>query len=214
VKLVIVGAGGHARAVIDAVRAHGEHEVVSLTDPREELVGTTIEAVPVVGDDSVLPSLLEEGVVGACIGVGGTGDNLQRSRLFNHVAGLGFELPPIMHRTATIAASSTIGRGSVVLAGSAVGPGARLGENVIVNTGAVVEHDCVVEADVHVATGALLGGGVVVGMLAHIGMGACVLQDLEVGASAIVGAGAVVIRDVAPDITVVGCPAVTLEDRR
>jgi sugar O-acyltransferase (sialic acid O-acetyltransferase NeuD family) len=213
-KLVVVGAGGHARAVLDAVRAGKEHEAVCLTDPRQDLAGGEVEGVSVVGDDSFLPKLLQKGVTGACIGVGGTGDNSLRSSLFKHVAELGFELPPIVHPAATVAASSRIGAGSVVLAAAVVGPGARLAENVAVNTGAVVEHDCVLEAHVHLATGALLGGGVVVGDFAHIGIGACVLQDLRIGTKAIVGAGSVVIRDVAPLSTVAGCPAVPLEAKR
>jgi UDP-perosamine 4-acetyltransferase len=213
-KLVLVGGGGHGRSVLEAVRTGGLHEVVSCTDPRPELAGTELDGIPILGDDSLLPGLLGSGVRGACIGVGGTHDNGPRSRLFEHVAALGFELPLIVHGSATVAGSAEIGHGSVILATAVVGPGARIAENVVVNTGAVVEHDGVLEAHVHLATGAVLGGGVTVERLAHVGLGASVIHGVRIGAEAIVGAGSVVIRDVQSRTSVAGCPAVPLQTGR
>ncbi len=213
-KLVVVGAGGHARSVLDAVRAAGEHEAVACTDPRPELAGQDLDGVPIVGDDSQLADLLEGGVGGACIGLGGSADNRPRKALFERVVGGGFQLPVIIHPAATVSSNARLGRGCVVLAAAVVGPGASLADNVVVNTGAVVEHDCIIEAHVHIATGALLGGEVVCERLAHIGIGASVLNSVRIGAGAVVGGGSAVIRDVASETTVVGCPAVPLQRGR
>lgn len=214
VKLVLAGAGGHARSVLEAVRTAGVHDIVACTDPRPELLHTTVDGVPIVGDDSLLPGLMAEGIRAACIGVGGTRDNTLRQQLFDRLDELGFELPPIVHPSASVASNAELGSASVVLAGAVVGAGARVAEDVIVNTGSVVEHDCVLEAHVHLATGALLGGGVTVERLAHVGLGASVIHGVRIGAEAIVGAGAVVIRDVEARTTVVGCPAAALRTGR
>lgn len=210
VKLVLVGGGGHGRAVLAAARTSGVHEIVSCTDPRPELAGSELDGIPILGDDSLLPELLESGIRGACIGVGGSRDNHPRSKLYEELVALGFELPPIVHNTATVAGSTQIGRGSVILAAAVVGPGARVAENVIVNTAAVVEHDNVLEDHVHIATGAVLGGGVTVERLAHVGLGASVIQGVRIGREAVVGVGSVVLNDVGPGMTVAGCPAVAL----
>ena len=206
-KVVVVGAGGHARSVLDAISASGEHEAVACTDPRPELRGTLLDGVPVAGDDGELAALLTSGVEGGCLGIGGTGDNSLRARLFAQLVELGFALPCIVHPRAWVASHARLGPGTVIIAGACVGPGAAVGADVIVNSGAVVEHDCRIADHVHVASGAVLSGGVTVEEAAHVGAGAVVLQGVRIGPRAVVGAGAVVIRDVRAGTVVIGCPA-------
>lgn len=206
--VVVVGAGGHGRSVIDALRtSHDEFEPRACTDPDPALAGTELDGVAVIGADDRLADLLARGIGAACLGVGGVGDNGPRTRLFEHVRALGFELPSVVHGRGYVAGSARLGPGTVVLAGAVIGAGAVLGENVIVNTGAIAEHDCEIGDHAHLASGCTLGGGVVVESGAHVGLGARVLQGRRIGAEAIVGAGAVVVRDVAPGQIVVGCPA-------
>jgi UDP-perosamine 4-acetyltransferase len=193
--------------VLEALRGAGLHEIAGLTDPRPELHGAEVDGAPVLGDDGILPRLLSEGVGAAAIGVGGTGDNGPRERVFTSVEALGFDLPPVVSPAAFVAASARLGRGVVVLPAAVVGAGATLGRNVIVNSAAVVEHDCDIGDHVHVASGAILGGHTRVGAGAHVGLGASVRQGIEIGAGALVGAGAVVVSDVAPGTTVLGSPA-------
>lgn len=208
--VVVVGAGGHGRSVIDALRAsRGDLEPRACTDPDPARAGADVDGVPVVGDDDRLPGLLADGIEAACLGVGGISDNRPRARLYEHVRALGFQLPSVVHGRGYVAASARIGSATVVLAGAIVGAGAVVGENVIVNSGAIAEHDCEIGDHVHLASGCTLGGGALVEPYAHVGLGARVLQGRRIGAGAIVGAGAVVVRDVPPGQIVVGCPAAT-----
>jgi sugar O-acyltransferase (sialic acid O-acetyltransferase NeuD family) len=206
VRAVLIGAGGHARAIIEAARG-GAVELVACTDPRAELHGTSLDGVPVVGGDDRLPALREDGVEAAVLALGATGDNALRARLFEEIEAYGFVLPPVVSPHAAVARAAALGPGCVVLALAVVGPGAVLGRNVIVNTGAIVEHDCTVADHVHVASGAVLGGNVAVGARAHVGLGAAVRQGIGLGEACLVAAGAVVVSDVAAGTTVMGCPA-------
>jgi UDP-perosamine 4-acetyltransferase len=210
IRILGLGAGGHAKAVLDVLAAVGGFEVVGLLDPRRELVGRTVGEAEVLGDDSLLGRYYDDGVRHAFIGLGGAGDTRPRRRLYETARSAGFEIASLVHPSAVVSPSARIGAGATLLPLSAVQADSELGEDVIVNTGAVVEHDCRIGAHVHVATNATVASGVGVGDGAHIGAGATIRQGIDVGAGAIVGAGAVVVRDVDPGVVVVGVPATVL----
>jgi UDP-hydrolysing UDP-N-acetyl-D-glucosamine 2-epimerase len=206
-RIVVAGAGGHARSVIDALRTSGRNFQPMCTDPDSALHGDTIDGAPVVGDDAALPDLLAGGVAAACPGIGGVGDNRPRARLHAHLQTLGFELPAVVHGGAQVSRTASLGNATVALAGSVVGSGASVGEDVIVGSAVTVEHDCTIGDHVHLASACVLGGAVQVATGAHVGLGATILQGRSVGPWAVVGAGAVVVHDVPGGETVVGCPA-------
>lgn len=205
-RVVLIGAGGHARVVLDAARAAG-FDVVAAVDERADLHGSRIDDILVVGGESALGRLAAEGAEGLILGVGSIEAPSQRAALFERLADRGLALPPVWHPRAMISASAMVGDASVVFAGAVLNPHARVGRNVIVNTAAVVEHDCVVGDHVHISPGALLAGGVWVGAGTHIGIGAVVIQGIRIGAGVMVGAGAVVLRDVPDGARVAGVPA-------
>ena len=207
VPVVGLGAGGHAKVVIEILRVCGEYEVVGLLDPQEDLWGTEVLGVSVRGDDSMLRGLYTDGVRHAFIGLGGLGCTAARRRLYGTAQQEMFEVVAAIHPDAVVSRSARIGHGPTVMAGAVVNADATLGANVIINTGAIVEHDCVIEDHVHIATGARLAGNVRVGEGAHVGLGASVRQSISVGAGAVIGAGAVVVKDVQPNTVVAGVPA-------
>ena len=211
VKVVGLGAGGHAKVVIEILRSHKSYELIGLLDPKPELQGRSVLGVPVLGDDDLLSALKRDGICHFFVGLGSIGDTRPRQRLFELALQHGMKPVDAVHLQAIISPSAELGEGVTIMAGTVINACARLGANVIVNTGAVVEHDCVIGDHVHIATGAQLASTVQVGDGAHIGAGATVLQCVRIGENAIVGAGAVVIRDVPPGVTVVGCPARVLQ---
>lgn len=204
---VLIGGGGHAWSLLDAFHDGLRFRPVAVLDSDRSLWNSCINGVPVVGDDSRLPSLSADGVRHFVVGLGGIGDNRPRRRLFDHTRNRGFLPASVIHRTAFAAPSARIAEGAQLLAGVLVGARAEIEENAILNTGSIVEHDCRVKAHAHVATGAILCGGVTVGIGAHIGAGAVVIQGIKIGDWAMVGAGAVVIRNVRPHSVVAGVPA-------
>jgi UDP-perosamine 4-acetyltransferase len=205
-KVLLYGAGGHARVVLDAARRQGL-DVVAAIDDRADLHGSTIDGVDIVGGDGALDDLRLRGVEGAVLGVGSIDAAPGRAAVYERLAARRFALPVVQHPSAVVASTALLGDATVVFAGAVINPHARVGRNVILNTASVIEHDCVVGDHTHISPGALLAGGVQIGEGTHVGIGAIVIQGVRIGANAMIGAGAVVIRDVADGQRVAGVPA-------
>ena len=212
--IVGLGAGGHARVVIEILRLMGDFELIGLLDPKPELKDTDVLKVPVLGDDNLLPDLYRQGVLHIFLGLGSTGDTQPRRNLYEHALAQGFLPVQAIHPRSIISPSAVLGEGLTVMAGAIINAEARLGHNVIVNSGAIIEHDCEIGNHVHIATGAQLASTVRIGEGAHIGAGATVRQSISIGNNAIVGAGAAVVNDVDTETVVVGVPARILKIER
>jgi sugar O-acyltransferase (sialic acid O-acetyltransferase NeuD family) len=211
IRVLGVGAGGHAKVVLDILAAMGGYDVVGLLDADSSQIETRVSGMRILGGDELLEPQYDGGVSHAFIGLGGAADTRPRRRLYERVRSVGFNVVSAIHPSAVVSPVAGLGAGATVCALAVVGSEAGTGENVIVNSGAIVEHDCRIGDHVHVAIGARLASAVHVGEGAHIGAGATVLQGIRIGAGAIVGAGAVVVRDVEPGVVVVGVPAHVLQ---
>lgn len=195
---VIVGAGGHAKVVLDALLVSGvarESIVLRDGDPAragDEVLGFTVLCPERADTDALVHIAI--------------GSNIVRERLGSEAR----ELVSIVHPAAMIAGSAHVAGGAFIAACAVLGPDARLAEGVILNHGAVVDHDCAIAAYAHVAPGAVLGGGVVVGARTLVGAGATVLPGVVIGNDVTIGAGAVVLRDIGDGETWAGNPATRL----
>jgi UDP-perosamine 4-acetyltransferase len=206
-KVIGLGAGGHARVIIEILHLDPHYEVAGLLDPAPELQGSAFFGVPVIGEDARLPELYELGMKHFFIGLGGAGNTRPRQRLYELACSYGLQPVNVVHPSAMLSPSAKIGPGFTAMIYSVVNSCATVGENVILNTGAIVEHDCAIGNHVHIATGARLASTVQVGDRVHIGAGAIIRQCINIGTGAIVGAGAVVVKNVQPHTVVVGNPA-------
>lgn len=201
-SLLVVGAGGHGRVVADAALAtEAWHEIAFIDDQ----VATTQRVIdlPVVGSTASLPGL-RSNYHAVVVAIGAAAERL---RLLEHCCNLGFELPLIVHPTASVSRFAKLQEGCVVCAQAVVSAGAVLGRGCIVNTASSVDHDCSLDSGVHICPGARLAGNVRVGSGSWIGIGSCIRQGIVIGSGSTVAAGAVVVADVASGVTVIGNPA-------
>jgi UDP-perosamine 4-acetyltransferase len=201
--VLIIGAGGHGKVVLDILRAEGAANPVGFIDADSALAGTTVAGLEVLGGPNLLPKLRKK-YAHAIVAIG---DNRARRSYAIAAQSAGFELINAIHPTASVSPSATIGRNVVIAAGAVVCTEAQIGDSVIINTSAVVDHECVIGAAAHICPGALLAGRVRIGEEAFVGLGAKIIQCLTVGEHATIGAGTVVIGDIPAHVTAVGVPA-------
>lgn len=203
--IIVLGAGGHAKVVIDTLLALGR-EIAGIADPDPETHGKDVLGVSVLGGEEAVEARAA-GDIALANGVGSTSDAGRRKDVFERFRDKGYEFVSVVHPSAVVAAGVEIGDGAQVMAGAIIQPGCRIGADTIVNTSATVDHDCIIGDHVHVAPGAILGGTVTIGAETHIGAGATVIQNTAIGDRCLVAAGAVVTEDLADGSKVAGVPA-------
>ncbi|WP_400261999.1 acetyltransferase [Sphingobacterium sp. SG20118] len=132
------------------------------------------------------------------------GNNKVRKDIVNEY--VNFEYAKLIHARSHISKRTSIGLGTVIMAGVTVNVDVHIGEHCIINTNASVDHDCVIADFVHISPNVALAGNVMVGEGTHVGIGAVVIQGVKIGAWCTIGAGAVIIKDIPDGCTVVGNP--------
>jgi sugar O-acyltransferase (sialic acid O-acetyltransferase NeuD family) len=204
-RVLILGAGGHGRVVLDILQQAGRHEVAGFLDNNAAMHGRRIDGVPVLGPIDAAARLAVECDAGAAVIA--IGDNGVRRGLARRVERLGLELVSAVHPSATLAHNARIGRNVVIAAGVVACAHVQIGDSVILNTGCIVDHQTMIGEGVHVCPGVRIAGRVKVEAGVFIGIGATVVPLVTLGCESIIGAGSVVLDDVPPMATVVGVPA-------
>lgn len=199
-SVVIIGAGGHAKVVIDTLTSAG-YNVSAIYDDDPKKQGTRFLDIPIQGpiNEAFIKS---KGSEPAVIGIG---DNLVRKKIAERLPGM--KWATAVHPYSYVASSAIIGPGSVVFAGAILQPYCEIGSHCIINTGAMVDHDCLIGDFVHIAPGNRIAGNVTLGAGVFLGIGCSVIPGIKVGEWTVVGAGAAVVRDIPAKVTAIGVPA-------
>jgi UDP-perosamine 4-acetyltransferase len=198
--LVIFGAGGHAKVVIETCLDTRFRPVVCLGDSRwTSLVGVHVEP------EERAESWKAQGVRHAFVAIG---NNSIRERVAASVVARGFELATIVSRHAWVSPTASLGSGTVVMAGAIIQVEATIGDCGIVNTGASIDHECILGRAVHAAPHSTLCGNVITGDRVWIGAGSTIIEGRRLADDVFVAAGATVVCDIdEPNSRCGGVPA-------
>lgn len=202
-RLVILGAGGHAKMVIEAARTQGLYEPALCLAHIDDLVPHVL-GIPVEPESDERLAALQHQGFHAFVAVG---SNRLRRKLCNKLEQLGLPLATIVSSQAWISPSASVSAGSIIMPGAIIGAETKVGRGAIINTSASVDHDGVIGDFVHIAPGVHLAGCVTIGETSFLGVGVSVIPERRVGSGCTIGAGAVVVRDVPDNQVWVGCPA-------
>lgn len=193
-RIVIYGAGGHAKTVISLLRLL-DWEIAGIIDDGVP-AGSLISGVPVLGSAVVLPELRGKGIENAVNAVGGIGNYSVRWNIFQRLQQYDFHFPTLIHPRAFVEDTVDLADGIQVLAQSYISSESCVGFGTLINAGVIISHDGKIGQCVNLSPGALLAGEVTVGDFAQIGMGATINLGITVGSGARIGNSAVVKEDV------------------
>ena len=201
-KVILLGAGGHCKVVIDHLQINGE-QIIGVLDDNPELAGGEILGCKIIGPIERLVEMRKK----ADFAVVAVADPGTRRKLAKKCQDAGLEMTGFIHPSAVISASAAVSSTAQICVGAIINPMARIEENVIINTQAVIEHDCLIEPYCHIAPSVSLMGNVHVGSLTMIGASTVVNPNLRIGSRVLVGAGSVVVKNLKGQSSYRGVPA-------
>lgn len=209
-KLIIIGAGGHARSVMDIALENDEYEIVGCLDP--EYVNRKrvehMEDIPIVGTDEDLTGWYMRGITHIFVALG---NNSLRKKLYEQSIHIGFQPVNIISRYARISPKAVLGNGICIMAGAVVNVNCNIGDGCIINTNCSIDHDCIIGEYAHIAPGVAISGTSIIGEGVHIGTNSAVIDGITIGEWSYIGAGAAVVKNIESHTMVYGVPAVPIK---
>jgi len=204
--MVIMGAGGHAKEVLEALVMNQLDEKIAVFDniTPENKWQFPAKHIQRLRNDEELAAWFESNSL-FIVGVGGIH---ARNTLWNYALDQGGKPYTLLASNASICQMETIiGEGTSVMQLAFVSASVSLGKNTLINTRANIHHDVKIGDYSEIAPSAVLLGNCQIGSDTFIGANATILPKIKIGTNCTIGAGAVVTRNV-PDNTIVkGNPA-------
>ncbi len=211
-NIVIIGASGHAKVIIDILKRRKDYQIVGLIDV-EEKIGQHVLGYNIVGTEKMLTLLIQqyenlEGIIAI-------GDNTVRNNVLNKIQNIvpHFAFATVIDHSAIIAGDVRIGKGTVIMPGVVVNSSASIGNFCILNTKSSLDHDSVMEDFSSLAPGVTIGGNVKIGHHSAIGLGANVIQGIDIAEHTVIGSGSTVVRSIPANMVAYGVPAKIVRNR-
>lgn len=203
--LIIIGAGGHARVLLDTL-LNQSNKIIGITNPDPNKFGHYISDIPIIGNDDLILNYCPNSIY-LINGIGMMPGKSTRYQLYEKFKNHGYTFTKIIHPSAVLASNVQLLAGVQVMAGVIIQTSVVIDENSIINTRVAIDHDSFIGKHVHLAPGVTVSGGVSIGEGTFVGAGSTIIQGIKIAAHCIIGAGSVVTRDIPEVSTVMGIPA-------
>lgn len=184
--LLVIGAGGHGKAVAEAALLSGEWQAVKFVDDRWPTLKEAL-GCPVISNLAGLADIAM--TVDAAIAA--VGNNTVRETWCASIVAAELPLATVVHPRACVSETAKLGEGAAVMAMAMVGVNVVLGCGVIVNAGSIVDHDAALAEFTHLGVGVQLAGGVKIEARAWLQAGCCAGYGVVVAEGTVLPPGTV-----------------------
>lgn len=194
-SIVIYGGGGHSKTCIDVIKQTQSHTIIGIIDDNITPQSKIFD-IPVLGKTTMLQNLIDKGLKNVVLGIGGVLSKGLRVSKFNEFKQRNIQIPTIIHPSASLEPSITLGEGNQIMQGAILGSNVVIGDNCIINSGCIISHDAIIGNNVHIAPGAIIGGGVTIKDNSLIGMGCTIFLGLTIGENVVIQNGVHVFKNI------------------
>jgi sugar O-acyltransferase (sialic acid O-acetyltransferase NeuD family) len=205
-KIIIIGAGGHSKVIVDIIQNEQKYKIAGFIDNNLP-IGHKVLDYKVLGKEEEINNLInEQEIFGGVIAIG---DNFIRSNVEKKIKQLcnEFKFINCIHPKSNIAFNVVMGEGNVVMAGATINTSSEISNHCIFNTNCSIDHDNRIANFASIAPNGVTGGNVEVGEFSAIGIGATVKQNVSIGYNCIIGASSLVNKDTKSNSVYYGIPA-------
>ena len=154
--LLILGAGGLGQVVAESAQMSGRYTKIAFLDDRPTEDKARLYNIIGAIDDA--PKFAEEFIYA----IPAFGNNEKRYELMGTLRKCGYRIPRIIHPTAYISPTVSIGEGTIIRPMAAISREVEIGECCIISMGALIDHRCKIGRCTHIPMGAVVRGEVTV----------------------------------------------------
>lgn len=211
-KVIIVGASGHSKVIIDIFEKEGKYEIIGLLDVTSK-IGEEILGYKVFDNEINLPSILLK--YPNCKIFVAIGDNWIRKKIVYKIVNIipDIDFATTIHPSAQVGKNVKIGKGVAIMAGAIINSDTNIGDFAIINTKASIDHDGIMSNFSSLAPNATTGGNVSIGEFSAISIGATIKQGVSIGSHSVIGAGALLMKNCGDNLIMYGVPAKEIRKR-
>lgn len=205
-QLVIIGAGGFGREVLEWARQSTgigtEWEIAGFLDDRQD----ALDAFPGI-DLPVIGDTVDYDPQPGQVFVIAIGHPAVRKLMWERFAAKGAEFATLIHDSCVVGSRVRLGSGVILCPRVVLTCDIEIGANTALNVSTAVGHDAVIGKHCQLSSFCDITGFVTVGDEVMMGSRASVIPGKSIGAGSTIGAGSVVVADVPAAVTVFGNPA-------
>jgi sugar O-acyltransferase (sialic acid O-acetyltransferase NeuD family) len=199
IPIIIMGGGGGAKMLIDALKHSKQYQVVGILDDKLEL-GINVLGVCVVGRLSDVNKLLAININNFVLAFGVLSQRNIRYELYLKFKKMGCNFPNIIHPKAVVEESVIMGEGNVILAMANVGSCVKMGNLNYINNNALVSHDCELQDNIHLAPSSVLASSITIESNVLVGMNTTLYYGISIGNGVTILNGLVINNSISKNI--------------
>lgn len=194
-KILIIGAGGHAKSCIDVIEKTKKFKIFGIIASKKE-IGKSIFGHSVIGSSHSDILKIKKKVSHAFIAIGQIKSSKVRKKYYKILKKFKFKFPAIVSPLSYVSRHAVISEGTIIMHGAKINAETFVGKFSIINTNALIEHDCKIGNFTHISTSAVLNGNCVIGNNTFIGSRSTLTNGANIGENCLIALGSKVTKDV------------------